>query len=61
MHGSRALRATLALALSSGALVAAFAPTYRPDNEPSTITFSSPTLTLPTRAAGTTTLTAIES
>ncbi|MDT4916586.1 MAG: type transport system ATP-binding protein, partial [Pseudonocardiales bacterium] len=33
-------------------------PTYRPDSEPSTITFSSPTLTLPTRAAGTTTLTA---
>ena len=27
------------------------APTYRPDNEPSTIAFSSPTLTLPTRSA----------
>ena len=27
------------------------APTYRPDNEPSSITFTSPTLTLPTRSA----------
>ncbi len=34
------------------------APTYRPDNEPSTITFGSPTLTLPTRDAGSTHLAA---
>jgi hypothetical protein len=34
------------------------APTYRPDNEPSTITFTSATLTLPTRNAGTVTLAA---
>lgn len=33
-------------------------PTYRPDNEPSSITFTSPTLTLPTRSAGNITLTA---
>ncbi|MFN2518909.1 MAG: alpha/beta hydrolase family protein [Jatrophihabitantaceae bacterium] len=33
-------------------------PTYRPDNEPSTITFGPPTLTLPTRAEQTTTLAA---
>lgn len=35
------------------------APTFRPDNQPSTLTFSAPTLTLPTRQAGTTTLTAL--
>ncbi len=34
------------------------APTYRPDNQASTITFGAPTLTLPTRDAGTTTLAA---
>ena len=34
------------------------APTYRPDNEPSAIRFTSPTLTLPTRSAGDITLTA---
>jgi hypothetical protein len=33
-------------------------PTFRPDNEPSTITFSAPTLTLPTRDAGSTALSA---
>jgi len=33
-------------------------PTYRPDNEPSTISFTSPTLTLPTRNAGDLTLSA---
>lgn len=36
------------------------APTYRPDNEPSALTFASPTLTLPTRSAGEVTLTATE-
>lgn len=34
------------------------APTFRPDNEASTLTFTSPTLTLPTRSAGTTSLAA---
>lgn len=34
------------------------APTLRPDNEPSSITFTSPTLTLPVRSAGSLSLTA---
>jgi len=34
------------------------APTYRPDNEPSAISFTSPTLTLPTRSASNLTLSA---
>jgi len=36
-------------------------PTFRPDNQPSTLTFAAPVLTLPTRAAGTTALTAATS
>ena len=32
------------------------APTYRPDNEPSTLSFTAPTLTLPTREAGSATI-----
>jgi len=37
------------------------APTFRPDNQASTLTFAAPVLSLPTRAAGTTALTAATS